>query len=141
MRHVWRQWVWVAVGALLLAAPAVSRAAEVPEAIDTAFRHYVMLPDLLLPVLEKARDKESAEAAAPELQALLANVYDARRDMLKIPSLSPEVAAELRRRYEADMRARWGKVFAQISRLLKANSYGSPAFSKQMSTLCLMFEE
>lgn len=140
MNRAGSQWLCAAAVAGLSAA-AVCCAADVPGEVDTAFRHYVQLPDMLLPVLKKARDKESAEAAAPELQEILAKVYDARRDLLKIESLSPEIAAELRKRYEKDMRAGWGKVFAQISRLLKAGSYGSPAFSKQMNTLCLLFEE
>ena len=141
MSNTWRQCLCGMAAGALAVAPAVCSAVEVPDEVDTAFRHYVQLPEMLLPVLEKVKDRESAEAAAPELQSLLANVYDTRRDMQKISRLSPEVSAELRRRYENNMRTGWGKVFAQISRLLRAGSYNSPAFTKQMNTLCLLFEE
>lgn len=129
----------MAGGGMVMTAPAA--AVEVPEEVDTAFRHYVMLPELLLPVLQKAKDKESAEGAAEELQNLLALVYDARRDLNKISALAPDVATELRRRYESEMRAGWGKAFAEIFRLQKARCYGSSAFSTQFNTLCILLEQ
>lgn len=128
------------MAALMMAALPVW-AVDVPQSVDTAFRHYTDLPNMLLPVLEGVKDKESAEKAAPELQKLLAFVFDARRDLGKIDRLSPEVSAEVRRRYEQDMRSRWGKVFDHVYRLQKVKCYKSESFAKQFNTFCMMLEK
>lgn len=134
------QWLCPAVAGVLLALP-MSPGAEVPAELDAAFRNYVALPAMLTPLLAKVKDKESAEAAAEELQRLLPYVYDARYDLGKIQSLSPEVAAELRRRYEKDMRTRWGELYDHIYRLDRVQCYRAPAFSKQFTILCMMLEK
>ena len=141
MRSRWLQRWGVALAVCLSAAPLWAKDVEVPQAVDTAFRHYVMLPQLLRPILEKVQDKESADAAAPTLQNVLGHVYDARRDLNKIASLSPDEAAELRRRYEADMRAHWGELYRHILRLQQAKCYESPAFARPFSTLCMLLEK
>lgn len=127
------------VCALVAVAPAA--AADVPPALDAALQRYISLTDALLPVLEAARDKDSAQQAAADLQALLPRVYDARREMRGIESLSPEVAEAVRRKYEMPMRTRWGKVYAQIFRLQRARCYECVAYFKHFNTLCMLLEK
>lgn len=138
------KWVQVKVlmaGLLLMLGPGMAAAVDIPADVQSAFEHYVALPDQLLPVLQSAQDAASAEKAAEPLQALLPKVYDARRELKAIPSLSPEVAAELRRRYEQRMRADWGKVYDEIFRLRAAACYQCVPFFKQFQTLCLLLEK
>lgn len=129
----------VCVGMLCLSvAPCV--AADIPPAIEGAMQRYVALPDALLPVLEAAKDRKSADAAAGDLEALLSRVYAARKEMSRIPSLSPEVSASVRSKYEQQMRTRWGKVYDQIYRLQRVKCYMSVPYFKHFSTLCRMLE-
>lgn len=131
----------LSVGLACLWPLAAAAPVAVPAEVESAFRRYVALPDQLVAVLDKARDRDSAEAAAAELQGLLPAVYDARREMAQIPELSAEVSAEVRRRYEKDMRTRWGKVLDHIYRLNRERCYGSAAFTKQFEVFCLLLEK
>lgn len=127
-----------AVLAGLLLMPEVAPGAEVPRGVQEAFEHYMALPEVLVPVLAAAQDAASAEKAAPDLQQLLTKVYDARREINAIPELAPEVAEEVRRRYEQKMRHSWGLVYEQIYRLQRVRCYENVPFFKQFRTLCVL---
>lgn len=116
----------------------VAGAAEVPAELDAMFQRYVSLPDAILPVLTAARDKASADKMAPELEALMGRVSDSRRELLTVPALTDEVAEAVRRKYEAEMRSRWGKVYDEIYRLQRVRCYESISFFKQFITFCVL---
>lgn len=132
---------WLCCAAALLPLAEHAGAESLPPALEGAFQRYVSLPDALLPVLESARDKQSADRAAVDLQALLPRVYEARRELREIPSLTPGQSAAVRERFENAMRTRWGKVFEHIFRLQRAHCYESVNFFKHFNTLCMMLEK
>lgn len=115
--------------------------AAIPEELDRIFSGYMQLADDLAPVLAEAKDKDSAEAAAVKLNALLPRVYDARSELMKIEKLSPEEQAELQQKYGKAMQQKWGKVYEQIFRLEHAKCYASPAFFTQFRALCMMLQQ
>ncbi|MDO5472007.1 MAG: hypothetical protein Q4F35_01605 [Akkermansia sp.] len=115
--------------------------AAIPQNIDQAFERFTALPNTLVPILEKAKDRQSADAAAKELNDALPLIYDARTEFMNIQSLSPEVSAEVLMKYEKNMRRNWGKVYENIFRLQKARCYDSIAFFKEFQTLCAMLEQ
>ena len=115
--------------------------AAIPEDIDRTFADYLQLADDLEPVLAEAKDKESAEAAAVKLNALLTRVYDSRSALMKIEKLTPEVQAEVLQKYGKNMQQKWGKVYEQIFRLERAKCYASPAFFTQFRALCMMLQQ
>lgn len=126
----------------LCAAPAMhAAAADIPADIDRSFADYVALPDTLVPILESATDKASADAAADKLFAVLPKVYDTRSALQKIPALTPSTAAAVQEKYEREMRTGWGRVYAQIFRLQKVRCYDSVPFFKQFHTLCMMLDQ
>ena len=143
MLQEWLASRWVAVVCALLpvgvALPA--EGAALTPALDGAFRRYVSLPDALLPVLESAKDRKSADHAAADLQALLPRVYEARQELRSIQALTPQQQQTVRERYESAMRSRWGKVFDHIYRLQRSHCYESVEFFKHFSTLCVMLEK
>lgn len=115
--------------------------AAIPQDIDQAFAQYIALSDKLLPILIKAQDKDSADAAASELYAVLPLVYDARSAVSKIDQLSPEVSTEVVMKYEKPMRQKWGAVYSHIFRLQKSRCYDSLALFKQFQTLCALLDQ
>ena len=115
--------------------------AAIPADIDRVFRTYTAIPDTLVPVLEKATSRESADSAAPELRVELITLYKNRAELENIQSLSPAVKAEVLKKYEMDMRRSWGKVYEQIFRLQKVQCYGSVNFYREFQTLCMMLNK
>ncbi len=130
----------VSAAALCALAPLVE-AQAIPPMVDEAFAAYAALPSKLLPVLAKAQDRESAEAAAPELFALLPTVYDTRSALHRISNMGPQETQLVQQKYEKQMRQEWGKLFEHIYRLQRAQCYGSVPFFKQFQTMCLMLEK
>ncbi len=116
-------------------------AQTIAPAVDAAFAAYAALPSQLVPILAEAQDRESADAAAPRLREALTKVYDARSALHGIPTLSQEETRLVQQKYEEELRREWGKLFEQIYRLQKAQSFGSLPFFKQFQTLCLMLEK
>ncbi len=129
---------------LILAALACTPAAvaqAIPPLVDEAFASYAALPSKLVPVLSRVQNQETADAAAPELLALLPAVYDTRSALHRISDLGPQETQLVQQKYETQLRSEWGKLFEQIFRLQKAKCYGSLPFFKQFHTLCLMLEK
>ena len=128
---------------ILSAAVSIVSAANVsiPADVDTAFANYVALPDSIVPILERVKDKSTADAEADNLYKELTKVYDTRSELQKIAKLPPEVAEQLKPKYASDMRTRWGEVYKHIFRLQKVRCYESIPFFKQFHTLCMMLEQ
>ena len=115
--------------------------AAIPTNIDNAFASYTKLPEQLLPVLQNVKDKESADKSADALNAVLPQLYDLRTELTKITTLSPEVSAEIVRKYSHAVRQNWGKVYEEIFRLQKQRCYNSLSFFKQFQVLCMMLDQ
>lgn len=115
--------------------------AAIPANVEQAFEMYCSVPNELVPILEKVTDKESADAAAPALLKVLPKLYDVRTALSSIDKMSPEVEAEVRKKYAAQMQRNWGKLYEQIFRLQQVDCYKSPAFFKQFYVLCMMLNK
>ncbi len=127
---------------VLVAAPAaLAQQAGIPPSVDAAFDRYVRLPDTLVPILESATDKASADAAADALFAALPELYEARSGLEAIAALSPAETAAVEEKYGLAMRRNWGKVFQEIYRLQRARCYESVPLLKQFQTMCMMLEK
>ncbi len=127
--------------ALALGLVSIVEAQPIPRLVDEAFAGYAALPAMLVPILADAKDRESADAAAPRLLDALPAVYDARTALHRIPSLGKKETELVQQKYEARLRSEWGKLFEHIYRLQKVRCYGSLPFFKQFQTLCLMLEK
>lgn len=127
---------------LLTAASALSASAApgqaLPQNITAVFDTYTALPDVLLPPLQAAKDKASADAAAPQLKAALEKLYDARAQMQAVSSLTPEQKKEVEQRYGLKMRQQWGKVYEEMFRIQKEKCFGSSEFGRLYSVMGLM---
>lgn len=115
--------------------------ASIPAEVDKAFANYVALPGSIVPILERVKDKTTADAEADNLYKELTKVYDTRSELQKITNLPPDVAEQLKQKYASDMRTRWGEVYKHIFRLQKVRCYDSVPFFKQFHTLCMMLEQ
>lgn len=133
----WLFWCMACIMSLGMQAPG----APLSDQVAAVFDRYVELPQELLPVLESVQDKASADEAAPRLMNLLQKVYDSRKELNAIPSLTEDQAAQVRRLYEKSMRERWGKVYEQLFRLQRVRCYDSMPMLKQFSTLCALLEK
>lgn len=130
--------------ALSLAALPVVHAAqttELPAAVEKAFADYTALPGKLVPVLRKAQNQTSADAAAEELQKALPAIYDAREQLHRMPGLTPAQNEQVRREYGHRMRVEWGRMYEQIARLRQARCYQSVSFAQAFRLMCMMIEK
>lgn len=114
---------------------------ELPSEVKEAFDAYAALPAELLPILESVQDKASADAAAPKLHAALDKIYVTREAMQKVSALTPQQSALVQQRYAQKMRQDWGRVYAEIFRLRKAQCFGSIAFVNEFGYMNLMLAQ
>lgn len=105
---------------------------------DAAMKEYVSFPAELIPVLASAKDRASAEQAAPKLKALLPRLFEMRETIKKLPVPDSAEAHALENRYALEMRTQWGAVFKEIYRLQSAECFGSESFRKNFTMLCLI---
>lgn len=124
----------------LCALPAL-HASTLPPEWEQAMVSYCELPAKLVPVLEQVTDTRTADEAAPKLHALLKDVYGVCTALQGIKSLSEAQAAEVRSRFEKQMREEWGKVFSQIYRLQQAQCFQSSRFNQQFQLLGMMLDQ
>ncbi len=117
------------------------RAYALEPAVAQAFERYMAVPTAMLPVLQKVKDKATADAAVPELQKAMAAIYDARNALQDIKQLSEADTAEVKERFEKPMREEWGKLYREIFRLQQAKCYESEEFFKLFNYMCLMLEK
>ncbi len=123
---------------VLCAAEPAAAVSTLPAEMVQAFEAYIALPDTLEPALLAAQDKASADAAAPQLRQALEKLYDTRTQMQAVKTLTPEQSQEVQQRYALPMRRQWGRVYAQVFRLQKAQCYGSAAFAENFRLMCMM---
>lgn len=112
-----------------------------PASVADAFSSYAALPGKLVPHLQKAKDKASADAAAEDLRQALTEVYATREKLHNIPQLTPEQNQAVRRTYEKQMRTGWGGVYKEIDRLKKNRCYQSAEFADIFHLMCMMIEK
>lgn len=105
---------------------------------DVLMKQYVGFPSELVPVLASAKDGSSAEAAAPQLEALLPRLFALREQIKKLPVPDAETAKALENAYGLQMRMKWGEVFQEIYRLQAAACFHSENFQKSFTTMCLI---
>ena len=110
------------------------------EEISAVFERYVRLGEDLSHILARVKDKQSAEAVAPELRAVLVRVGESRREINGISSLSPELVEEVTGKYERRMREAWGRVFDCMYRLQRVRCYGCVPFFSSFSLLCSLLD-
>lgn len=115
--------------------------AAIPADMEGAFERYIELAEELTPILAAVKDKETADAGAKALYDVLPKVYDARTEMMKYESISPQLRTELLQHYGKTMQTEWGKVYEEIFRLEKVNCYHSLSFFKQFRALCMMLQQ
>lgn len=125
----------------LLAAVLLARTYALEPAVEQAFERYMAIPSAVLPVLQKVKDKASADTAAAELKQAMATIYDARNALQDIKQLSESDAAEVKARYEKPMREEWGRLYREIFRLQQVKCYESQEFLNLFSYMCLMLEK
>lgn len=127
---------------LCLTAPTVwaAPAMELPAAVQQAFETYTSLPGKLVPLLQQARDTESATQVAPRLKAALPAIYEARDLLHNMPQLTPDQNQEVRTRFGLRMRREWAGMYEQISRLKAARCYQSADFADVFHLMCMMIE-
>lgn len=109
--------------------------------VRDAFESYIELPSILVPVLKKAQDKQSADAAAAELSAALPNIYTTRSKLHNIQSLTQEQSIAISSQYGQRMREEWARIYEEIERLRKARCHQSPEFLKAYRLMCMMIEK
>ncbi len=121
--------------------PVLAEAQVIPPLVDEAFEAYASLPSRLVPILAAAKDRDSADAAAPQLLAALPALYETRSALHRITSLGDAERRLVEQKYERRLRHEWKALFEQIYRLQKTRCYGSRSFFKQFQTMCLMLEK
>lgn len=127
-------------GLLLAALPAATAQESLPASVCATFDLYVALPGELVPLLQEAQDRESADRVAGKLRAFLPRLYEARSAIEQIPRLSPAATAELERRYGHRAQVGWGAVYKEIFRLQKNQCFGSTLLAKEFNILCMMLK-
>ncbi len=131
----------ILTGAVLLIAAPTFAQESLPAHIRELFESYIALPNTLVPVLQSATDKQSADNTAPLLRDELKKLYGIRESLQKVPVLTPQQSEQVRKRYEREMREQWGKVYAEMFRLQQNRCYGSAEFAKVYKTMCLMLNK
>ena len=127
--------------ALLIPGAGIICAAELPAPVTEAFDSYTALPSVLVPILEKAHDKESATSAAVELRAALPSIFRTRESLHKMPTLTPEQNQLVRTQYGQRMREEWAKMYEQIARVRQANCFKSVELAQAFRLMCMMIEK
>lgn len=131
-----------ALFALLSAAPlAAAETGELPADVARVFDNYTGFPDVLLPPLQAAKNKATADAAAPQLRAALQQLYDLRTQLKSITELSDAQKATIEQRYSRRMREQWGKVYGEINRLQQAKCFYSGEYSELFRALELLLNK
>lgn len=131
-----------ALCALLCSAPLCAAEQNVlPAEVAAVFDAYTAFPDTLLPALQAAKNKETADAAAPKLRAALEQLYDVRVQLKSITELSDAQKAEVEQRYARRMREQWGKVYGEINRLQHAKCFYSGEYAELFRALQLMLNK
>lgn len=127
--------------AVTMFTPAAAQNQALPSEMTQAFERFISVTEALEPVLAGVTDKETADAAAPKLHEQLEAVYQSRESLQGITTLSPEQTALVQQQYARRMREGWGRVYAHIFRIQKAQCYRSAAFAKEFGNLNMMLAQ
>ncbi len=92
-------------------------------------------------LLEKVTSKESAQAAAPDLQKLSLRFVEIREQLNALDVIPDESRDALFSQYEMPLRKSWGKVYAEIFRIQQAQSYGCNDFVQAFQVFCQLLNE
>ncbi len=92
-------------------------------------------------LLAQVKDKQSATQSAPALQRLVERFALLSKNMQALAVLSETDARAMRQRYEMPLRESWGKVYHEIYRIQKAQSYGSHDFVKTFQLFCKLLDQ
>ncbi len=130
----------LASSVLPIAAPVIAQA-NLPSHITELFESYITLPKTLVPALQSATDRQSADNAAPRLREELKKLYGIRDALQKVSALTPQQNEQVRKLYEKEMREQWGKVYEEMFRLQQNRCYGSAEFAKVYKIMCLMLNK
>lgn len=129
------------VALLLAAMPVIAAEGALPKHVTDAFEAYIALPNTLVPVLESAKDRKSADAAAPALKNELRKLYDTRTALQNVKTLDAGQKELVMKKYERPMRERWGRVYSQMFRLQNNKCFQSPEFAHLFQIMCLMLNK
>lgn len=131
------------LNALWLAIPAVLAAptSTLHPAIEKAFDLYTALPSELIPVLQEAKDKSSADKAATKLHKKLQSIYITREAVHNIPTMTAEQRQLVEARYSKRMRREWAKMYEEIERIRMARCFESAELWNEFRTMCMMIEK
>ena len=127
----------------LLASPMVmaTTTTSLPAAIENAFSTYTDLPSVLVPVLQQATDKASADNAAKELEKKLPAIYEARQKIRGIPQLTEEQNQQVQLQYGQRMREEWAKMYYEIVRIQRNRCFYSSEMGRVFRLMCMMIEK
>ncbi len=92
-------------------------------------------------LLAQVKDRQSATQAAPALKQLVDRFALLSKNMQALAVLSEPDAQALRQRYEMPLRESWGKVYQEIYRIQKAQSYGSHHFVQSFQLFCKLLDQ
>lgn len=112
-----------------------------PAPVAEAFSCYTALPSQIVPVLQLAKDKESADETALKLHEALAHIYTAREKLNALPALTPAQNQAVRTVYGQKMRQEWATLYAEIVRLRDASCFQSVALAREFRLMCMMIEK
>ena len=127
--------------AVAVAAQVALAGQPLPAAVADAFACYTALPSQLVPVLQKIRSQESADAHAAELHTAINNIYTAREKLHHMPELTPAQNQQVREQFGMQMREEWARLYAEITRLRQANCFKSVSLAREFRTMCMMIEK
>ncbi len=117
-----------------------ARAAELSQ-YDHHIKSYIDFGNECSALLEKVKSKESADSSAPELQKLSLRFAEIRKQFNALDVIPDASRDELFTRYEMPLRQSWGKVYSEIFRIQKEQSYGSNDFVKAFQVFCQLLNE
>lgn len=127
----------------LLAVPMVQAAVQtnLPKDVESAFAAYTALPSTLVPILQKAQDKDSATAAAEELKKALPSIYNVRQKLHDMPRLTPAQSQQVSTLYGQRMREEWAEMYVEIVRLRNNRCFHSEELRNTFRLMCMMIEK
>ncbi len=125
--------------AVVLALHSEVRAQDVT--LDELLQQHVKLGRDSAALLAQVTSRQSATQATPALRALIERFAVIGRTMNAHAALSDAEAQPLRQKYERPLRESWGKVYHEIYRIQKAQSYGSAEFVQTFQLFCKLLDQ
>ncbi len=124
----------------LLVLSSEARAAE-QSPYDHHIQSYIDFGNECSALLEKVTSKESAQSSVIELQKLSLRFTEIRKQLNALDVIPDENRDALFTKFEMPLRQAWGKVYSEIFRIQKAQSYGCNDFVKAFQVFCQLLNE